>query len=202
MRQDLRLAPGRQDTQSQVSVLKRIVKTAESPRVALENQLHEMRQGIVHLVFAFAAQQRLAEFVQQVRLLLALLQFRHPQVQRGVRLRQGNFGNLAVRDVAPQPDQSNDPPIRTAQGHFGGQQPDFFAIRQDNRFFGRDHRLAAAENPLLLIEQVAGDIRRVNVKIRLADQIGRFLHAAHAGIGLVGVELLRAQILDINRVGK
>ena len=107
---------------------------------------------------------------------------------------------LAVGNISPHADQSNDPAPRIAQRRLGGQEPAASAGGIDHRFFPIDQWLPGIENSPFVRTIPLGQFCRIEVKIRLSHEAFTPGRSHDPGDSLVAEDKATLSVLDITRI--
>ena len=122
--------------------------------------------------------------------------FEDPRLAVAQRLRQ-----LARRDVARDSHEADDLAAVVAQRHLRGGDPDLPSGRIDDVFLDVDERLARLENAPLVGEVFSGDVGRMKLEVRPADQIAGRHESDLARRGGVGDDETAGGVLHPEIVG-
>ena len=111
-------------------------------------------------------------------------------------------GQLALRNVAGNAGKAEHFISIVAQRHFSRQQPALSARRVDHMFLVIDQRLPRSDDLLLVREKLFSEFGRMELEIRLANQVGGSREAdLHSG-RIVRDDEAACRVLDPDIVGK
>ena len=109
---------------------------------------------------------------------------------------------LAIGDIAPNTNQADILPLVILEWQFRGEQPTFLTFAVDKILFLVEHRLASFDNRTVIGGKRGRDIRREQIKVVLAQNLGFCVQAHVMNVGEIRKGLATGPVLGINRIGQ